>query len=389
MPKWFIKAVFYMLIVGLIITGMLSLLTYLQLEQRPDYPMGQATIDTTALAELTLTPGYSVAQNATAVFVAKPTPYTQWEPADAEIFINIMRPKAYTETRNLLISSELGSPGAGWVCIQIATDVFGVYQITGDTYCRISLVWTDWQLVVNPEDFEIQVEEGSHVQIPMVDADGNDYFEERALAQVTIVIDEVGLNSPGIRFDQRFDFYKDLSGGWNLILDLRQLLFGEDLRQEANELTSDAPDLALADSFAPLMPDGSRSELYSDQLYQAFVDSLTTPGEQHVYNSLLDTAQLVAGYRCPAQDETCVDHNYAGLESLTVVIPAKPGSPCDYVYADDMQTQVLPQEYCTYTFTPTQIGSEALTEMALTIDQASLDPSVGYESLIEKLFSIR
>ena len=389
MPNFFKKTIGILILLGSLAVIVIFVLSYLQLKNQPHLPSGPApTVNTTALARYTPTPGHSSAQNATAVVLAKPTPYVEWTPADAQVFIAAMRPKAYTETRNLLISSELGAPGAGWVCVQVQSDILGLYTIMGDTFCRISLTWTDWQILVNPEDFEVKVEEGQHVQIPAVDASGNDYFQELALAKVTITIKEIGLNSPGTRFDQRYDFYKDLKGGWNLVIDLKQIFFGDNLREQANELTADAPDLALADSFAPLMPDGSRSSIYSDQLYQTFVDSLTTPGEQHVYNSLMDTAQLVAGFRCPAQDTTCVDHNYAGLESLTVVVPAKPGSPCDYVYADDMSTKVLPQQYCSYTFAATGIGSDALANMAITIDPDSLESGVNYATLVQKLFSI-
>lgn len=394
MPKWFAKAIFYLIVLGLILVSVVIALGFLQVKTHPVTPESQATVNATAIARFTPTPGFSSAQNATAVYLAKPTPYIEWTPGDAQVFINAMRDKAYTQTKNLVIAAELGAPGAGWQCIQIGTDILGVYTIMGDTYCRISLTWTDWQLVINPEQYQIQVEEGRHVQIPAVDAQGNNYFQERALAKVTITVKEVGLNSPGTRFDQRFDFYKDLNGAWNLSMDLKKIFFGDDLRQQANELTSDAPDLALADSFAPLMPDGSRSATYSDRLYQTFVDSLTTPGQQHVYNSLMDLATLVAGYRCPAvatpspDGTTCKDHNFAGLESLTVIVPAKPNSPCDYVYADDMVTQVLPQEYCTYTFFPTGISPDKLQEQAVLIDPSKLEATVSYERLIQKLFSI-
>ncbi len=394
MPKWFIKIVFFLILGLLLFAGITVGLTYFQVQQQPQArSTGPApTVDATALAKYTPTPGHSVPQNATAVYIAKPTPYVEWTPADAKAFIDAMRPKAYTQTKNLLISSELGAPGAGWQCVQIRTDILGLYTIEGDTFCRISLTWTDWQLVINPEDFEIQVEEGRHVQIPSIDKNGNDYFDERALAKVTVTIKQIGLNSPGTRFDQRFDFYKDVSNAWNLVIDLKAVIQGTDLREKANELTADAPDLALADSFAPLMPDGSRSGEYADRLYETFVESLTTPGEQHVYNSLLDTAVLIAGYRCPevptSGQEDCVDHNFAGLESLTIVVPPQPGTPCDWVYADDMKTQVLPDQYCRYTFTATGIGLEALNNLKTTIDRTKLDPKVDYQTLIQKLLSI-
>lgn len=402
MPTWFAKTIFYLILIGLLITGVIVGLSYLQIHsdmasQPTTGPV--PTVNATALTQYTPTPGFSVPQNATAVYLAKPTPYVEWTPYDAQLFANSLRKAAIASTKNLTIASQISAPGAGWVCAQIHSQVF-IWDIKGSNYCRINLTWTDWQTVFNPEDMIIKVEEGDHVRIPAKDENGNDYIKEMALAKVTIEIPEFGLNSPGVRFDQRYDFYQDVGKGWNLVIDIKNLLTNVDLRQQVNQLTADAPNLALADSLAPLQSDGTRSSVYTDQLYSAFVTSLTQPGSQHVYNTLLDTAKLVAGFRCPEvttpspNSSKCIDHNFAGLQSLTVIVPSKPNTPCDYVYYEDEASRpasglsrVLPARYCTYTWQVTGITTQAKTNVATQIDLSNLTDDLK-NSLVRKLFQV-
>jgi len=349
------------------------------------------SVNTTALAQYTPVPGVDTAQGATAVAVAFPTPYTDRHQSDAVVYINALRDVTLANAENLTIGAQISAPGAGWACIQLGTDYFGLFYVEGDVYCRISLTWTEWQMAFDPDSIEIFVEEGNLVQV--LSEDGT-HYDEYAQAKVTIFVNEIGINGPITRFDQRFDFYEDVSNYQKLVIDLKEIFLDIDLRERANELTADAPDLAVADSFAPLMPDGSRSSQNTDLLYQAFKESLTTPGEGHVYNTLLELATYIAGYRCPVGvtpepgQLPCEDHDYMGLESLTVVIPNRPLLVCDYNYAEDMSTNVLPSEYCTYAWIPANLEEGTLTLMAAQIDGQVLGEGVDYAALIAKLFLI-
>ena len=318
-------------------------------------PTATPGINLTALADYTPTEGPSAAQNATAVYLAKPTPYTVWTVGEAQLFIAALRDKAIVSEMDINSGAQLSSPGAGWVCYDVGFYYGNIIRHKVDEYCKISLTWSEWQLAFKPQDVEIRVENGSPESNPPLSADGT-HYEGRFMAKVTIVISDIGITGPITRFDQSFDFFQDLDIGWKLVKDLKQLALGDNLDQEINEHTADADDLALADSFAPLQPDGTRSDMYTDQLYDAFVHNVT---EGQIYNRLLTYATLIANDRT---------NSYAGLESLTILVPARPGTPCDYVYAEDMSTQVLPQRFCVYTFVPLGLSEDAKIEMVNSID---------------------
>lgn len=338
------------------------------------------TVDATRIAQYTPTPGPSSAQMATAVVLAKPTPYVEWTPGDAQMLINGLRDKAIVSEQDINIGAQLSSPGEGHICLDLKT----LFDIKVDSYCKISLTWTEWSLAYKPQDLQVKVENGQVETDPSkmpMSADGT-HREQRAYAKVTIIVKDIGIVGPTTRFDQSFNFYKDVNAVWKLGMDLKQIIFGDDLRNKANELTADSTNLALADSFAPLMPSGYRSSEYADKLYSAFVDNLTTPGQGHIYNRLLDYATLVANDRRANNDA-----GYAGLESLTVMVPAKPGTVCDYTYAEDMTTQVLPRKYCVFTYQVTSITDAAKKDLVTQLQQ-STDPNIDYGKIIQKLYSI-
>lgn len=384
MPK-FVWTVLTIVVIIALILG-LGFVGYAIYSLKSDTPLvnpqatANPTVNATAIAQYTPTPGPSSAQEATAVYLAKPDPYVAWTPGDAKLFINGLRDKAIVSEQDINIAAQLSSPGEGHICVDLR--LFGKVQF--DTYCKISLTWTEWALAYKPQNIEVKVEPGTVETDPKkmpLSADGT-HYDQRAKAKVIIIIKDMGIVGPTTRFDQRFDFYQDVHAIWKLAMDLKEIIYGDDLRQKANQMTEDTGDLALADSFSPLLDNGLRSPMYSDKLYQAFVDNLTTPGQGHIYNRLLDYATLVANNR-----EEGKDAGYSGLESLTVIVPAKPTTPCDYVYAEDMKTLVLPRDYCVYTYQV--IGVTPDMQKTLSDGLKQNVPNVDYTELLKKLYSIR
>lgn len=401
MPPKFVVSIFKYLIISIIIAALIfGGLELINLKNggailNPNTTPAP-TVDVTKIAEYTPTPGPSSAQMATAVALAKPTPYVAWSPADADKFIAAMRDKAIISMQDINVGAELSSPGEGHVCIDLKT----IFDIKLDTYCKVSLTWTEWYLSYKPQEMVIKVEPGKMEtdtsKMPL-SADGSHYIA-RPYAKVTITIPSIGLLSPGTRFDQSYNFYQDVNAVWKLTMDLKQILTGDDLRNKANELTADSTNLALADSFAPLLSDQSRSAEYSDQLYADFVTNLTTPGAGHIYNRLLDYAQLIANdHSTPCTTEATKDQNavcdagFAGLESLTVIVPNKPATPCSYVYAEDMTTLVLPGKYCTFTSQTTGLSDSAKKDIAAQIlaqMQTNPNTTVDYSALLLKILKL-
>lgn len=380
MPKWVQTFFALLLIFGLI--GALVFVGYAVITMKNggallDPNQGPApTVDAEALAKYTPTPGPSSAQMATAVILAKPTPYVEWSPGDAKIMIDALRDKAIVSEQDINIAAQLSSPGEGHVCIDLKT----IFDIKLDEYCKVSLTWTEWALAYKPQNIEVQVKD-SEQHDSILSEDGTHYVE-RPYADVTIIITDLGIVGPTTRFDQSYDFYKDVNSVWKLAIDLKEIIFGDDLRNKANELTADADDLALADSLAPLQENGLRSPEYTDQLYATFVANLTTQGQGHIYNRLYDYATLVANNR-----EDGKDAGYAGLGTFTVIVPSKPTTPCDFVFADDMKTIVMPEKYCVYTYQVIGATPEMKETLAGTVTKNI--PNVDYTELFKKLQSIR
>lgn len=384
MPNWVWKIITLIIAICFILTlgfvGYTILTVKSDNESTTNPPQPAPTVNSTAIAQYTPTPGPSSAQMATAVVLAKPTPYVAWSPADGKILIAGLRDKAIVSEQDINIASQLSSPGEAHICVDLNT----VFDIKVDEYCKISLTWTEWALAYKPQDIQVKVENGAvetDTSKMELSADGT-HYEQKPYAKVTIIIDSVGIVGPTTRFDQSYDFYQDIGGVWNLAIDLKKIFLGDDLRNQINEATQDTGDLALADSFAPLEDNGFRSSEYSDQLYAAFVASLTTPGQGHIYNRLLDYATLVANDRTANKDA-----GFAGLESLTVIVPAKPASPCDYVYAEDMESLVLPRQYCVFTYQI--IGVTPGMKQAIQNGIKQNVPGVEYDELIKRIQEIK
>lgn len=377
MPKWFWNVLLFIILALGLGFFMLVIVKSFSSERDPDNQTpipAQPTANMTAVAGLTPTPGSEVM--ATAVVLAWPTPSTVHTVGDVVRFTNELKKKAMVSEKDINIAAELSSPGEGHQTVKLKT----FFDIDLDDYSKISVVWVEWYLAYLPQNIEIKVEPGTletDTAKMELSNDGKTYLQKNK-ANVTVIVKDLGVIGPVIRFNQSYDFFKDIKSGWKIFLDMRDAVQKESYADQLRLLTNDTQDLAKADSFAPLMESGLRSPEFTDRLYQAYVDSLTTPGDGHIYNRLLDYATLVATDRTPERDM-----GFSGIESFTVIVPKKPITPCDYVFAGDMKTPVLPIEYCTTTYSILGITEEM--KNTLKDDVVAKLKDVDYSEIFRKI----
>ena len=291
-------------------------------------------INTTAIAQITLTPGSSSNQMATMVYAAKPTPFVKWSPPDAEAFRLAIQRFVSTTTFDYRVVASYEGPGVGLACTYAR---LGDTKMPDFTSGAMDAIYAEMSAGVHVQDAIVDIKPGKVITGYHDDGTNPPFIELRQMAIVTMSFPKWGIVGPVIRPSNEYLFTTyEPNGIYKVIITVfRDPMKNDDfLNSKQSEANNIAMQLAKADFFAPLQPDGSRSTAKLFLLYEKMMESFTQPskitGQNNAYDNLMKevvTAAKAAGY--------------VGVESLTVTIP-KPVGLEDFVYIDNLTSPVIP-----------------------------------------------
>lgn len=320
-----IKNVLTIILILVIVAGLVYGFFYLTNRPKPT-SQGTPSIDISAVVQYTPTWGPGDVKNLVATAV--PTPYARKTVPEIAAMNKALADKKTLISTDILVGSQFKAINIEQYCTNIK---LGSIDMGSSTIGSAVLRELQWDMGVSLGDLTFTMEEGTST-VPVyhaADENGNPYTETQSYGVLVITASDFGINGPTILSGNEQVFSSgDPLGLYKLWLIPRELITGQDLIGEKSVMvTNMAMELVNLET---LVPNGSDENLKG--LYREFVNSFSTSGEGHIYDTLIAIF-----------DPMAKEHGFAGIEKVVFKLPPQPLTI--YGWQDYGDMPLVPTDY--------------------------------------------
>lgn len=330
MPKWLIKPIVYLVMVifgvGVVLIGIFLVANSINGGSNPANPGGNyPTLDATQMTEYT--PSYQANDVNNFVATIMPTPRAFITEPEVNSMNLALQDKHQFLAADSLTGASFQAMNVSWYCTRLK---FLAWDLPASDIGAAKLIEGEWDMATNLSDITFSVEKGSQAApVSGNDSNGAPTIETKYNGILVVTISSFSTTGPTIlRGNQHvFGVGKPLTG-YQILLGPGELITGVNVISENEKLVTNMAEELV--NYETIVPDGSDANLM--KMYSDFQSSFTTPGDKHIYKTLLTALEPMAE-----------KYGFAGIESIRVVMPSAPLTI--YGWLDKTGTPLIPADY--------------------------------------------